>query len=352
MMTPQSHFPLGLAVLAILGTMACAETAPSLPPAEEVLLVVNSTEATLSVIPVAAPGTAIKVPLGGTSPTPVTVAARDGIAVVPLGLDPSVVIVDLRGGQVLDRVSLPPGSGATGAAIINDSIAYVANPNLNTVTRIHLRTGDTASVRVGVYPQGMVFTRGRLFVLNGNLVNFAPAGPSWITVIDPVTNTRASGIDSIPLPGPGNAGFADVASDGLMYVMSSGSFTGGEGRLHIVDPVGRAEVANFGGFGTAPGTIAADGGERLFVSSFAEGLMEFNTRTRTVTRGAGNGITIPGNSAVELDSNGRIYAISTGPCQGGQAGVAHVLRTNLTERTTINLGECSIYATITFIPPQ
>jgi hypothetical protein len=280
------------------------------------------------------------------------VAALDGIAIVPMGLDNTAAIVDLRAAQVLTTIHLPDGSGATGAAIVNDSIAYVGNPNLNSVTRIHLRTGDTASVRVGVYPQGMVFTRGPLFVLNGNLVNFAPAGPSWITVIDPVTNARAAGIDSIPLPGPGNAGFADVASDGLIYVMSSGSFAGGEGRLHIVDPVGRAEVANFGGFGVAPGAIAADGGERLFISSFAEGLMEFNTRTRTVVRGAGNGISIPGNSAVEVDETGRIYGISSGPCQGGQVGTAHVLRANLTERAAIALGECAIFAAVSLIPPE
>ena len=330
----------------------CADTTDPLPPADEVLLVVNSTESSLSIIPVEAPGNAVTVPLGGTTPTPVSVAALDGIAIVPMGLDNTVTVVDLRAGQVVNTISLPAGSGATGAAIINDTIAYVANPNLNTVTRIHLLTGDTASVRVGVYPQGMVFTRGRLFVMNGNLVNFSPAGPSWITVIDPVTNARATGIDSIPLPGPGNAGFADVATDGLIYVMSAGSFGGPEGRLHIVDPVGRAEVANFGGFGAAPGAIAADHGERLFVSSFGEGLMEFNTRTRAVVLGAGSGVAIPGNSAVEVDDAGRIYAISTGPCQGGQVGVAHVLRADLTESDTINLGECAIIAAITLIPPE
>ena len=331
---------------------ACADTTDPLPPADEVLLVVNSTEASLSIIPVESPGTSVTVPLGGTTPTPVSVAALDGIAIVPMGLDNTVAVVDLRSAQVVNTIHLPAGSGATGAAIINDTIAYVANPNLNTVTRIHLLTGDTASVRVGVYPQGMVFTRGRLFVMNGNLVNFSPAGPSWITVIDPVTNAKATGIDSIPLPGPGNAGFADVASDGLIYVMSTGAFSGPEGRLHIVDPVGRAEVANFGGFGIAPGAIAADNGERLFVSSFGEGLMEFNTRTRAVVLGAGNGVSVPGNAAVEVDDSGRIYAISTGPCQGGQVGVAHVLRANLTESGTINLGECAIIAAMTLIPPE
>ena len=335
-----------------LAVGGCAETSAPLPPADEVLVVVNSTEASLSVVPVESPSGTAPAPLGGTTPTPVGVATHDGIAIVPLGLDNSAAVVDLEARQVVLTVFLPAGSGATGVAIVDDSIAYVGNPNLNSVTRINYRSGDTASVAVGVYPQGMIFTRGKLFVLNGNLVQFAPAGESWITVIDPVTNAKASGIDSIPLPGPGNAGFADVASDGLIYVMSSGDFASGEGRLSIVDPVDRVEIANFGGFGTGPGAIAADGGERLFVSSFTEGLMEFNTRTRTVVRGAGNGVSIPGNSAVEVDSKGRIYAISTGPCQGGQPGVAHVLRANLSEASAINLGECAIFAAVTSIPPE
>ena len=247
-------------------------------------------------------------------------------------------------------IQLSAGSGATGVAIVDDSIAYVGNPNLNTVTRVNYITGDTASVAVGVYPQGIIFTRGKIFVMNGNLVNFAPAGPSWLTVIDPVTNAHATGIDSIPLPGPGNAGFADVGSDGLLYVISTGDFFGGQGRLSIVDPVGRTEVGNFGGIGTGPGALAADAGERLFISSFSEGLMEFNTVTRTLVHGAGDGIQIAGNSAVEVDSKGRIYAISTGPCQGGTPGVAHVLRTNLSESGTIPLGECAIVAAVTKIP--
>lgn len=336
--------------LLALAAVACADTTAPLPPAEEVLLVVNSTEASLSVVPVESPNTGITIPLGGTTPTPVVVAARNGIALVPMGLDNSVAVVDLKAGTVLRTIQLTPGSGATGVAIVSDTFAYVANPNLNTVTRVNYRTGDTASVDVGVYPQGIAFTRGKVFVLNGNLVNFVPDGPSWISVVDPVTNQLASGIDSIALPGPGNAGFADVGSDGLLYVISTGDFAGGQGRLSIVDPVGRTEVANFGGIGTGPGALAADGGERLFISSFSEGLMEFNTVTRTLVRGEGDGIDIPGNSAVEVDSKGRIYAIGTGPCQGGQPGTAHVLRANLSEQDTITLGECAIFAAVTNIP--
>lgn len=331
---------------------ACADTNAPLPPPEEVLLVVNSTANTLSIVPVDAPQSARAVELGGTTPTPVGVSARGDIALVPLGLDNAAAVVDLRAAQVLRRIPLPANSGATGSAMVDDSIAYVANPGLNSVSRVNYMTGATSEVAVGVYPQGMVFTRGKVFVLNGNLVNFEPAGASWMTVIDPATNAVADGVDSIPLTGDGNAGFGTVGGDGLLYVLSSGKFGEGDGRLSAVDPVGRTEVASFAGFGTAAGGLAADADTRVYVSSFADGLMVFDTDSNEVLRGVGQGIPIPSNSAVAVDSKGRVYAIESGPCSGGQTGTAHVLDTALEEIRTIPLGECAAGATVVQIPPE
>jgi hypothetical protein len=333
--------------------LGCADTNAPLPDPEEVLLAVNSTANTLSIVPVEHPEDAVEVPLGGTTPTPVGVSARGGVAVVPLGLDNAAAVVDLRDAQVMRLVPLPANSGATGSAIVDDSIAYVANPNLNSISRVNYLTGTAQEVPVGRYPQGIIFTRGKVFVLNGNLdESFSPAGPSWLTVIDPATNAPADGVDSIPLTGDGNAGFADVAGDGLLYVMSTGSFFEGEGRLSIVDPVDRTELASFSGFGTGPGNLASDGGVRIFVSSFAEGLMEFDTDSNKVVLGADEGIPIPSNSAVAVDSHGRVYGIESGPCRGGQRGKAHVLDSELKEVRTITLGECPSGVTVVRIPPE
>ena len=337
-----------LALASTLVLLGCAETSAPLPPPDEVLLVVNSTEASLSVVPVDNPGAAVKIPLGGTTPTPVGVSAREGVAIVPMGLDNAVAVVDLRQARVLRTIPLAANSGATGSAVVDDSIAYVANPNLNTVTRVNYLTGDTASLAVGVFPQGVVFSRGRIFVLNGNLVNFVPAGPSWLTVINPTTHTVEN--DSVPLTGPGNAGFADEGADGILYVMNTGPYDGiTPGRLSLVDPVGQNELASFAGFGNAPGPVAAGTG-RLYVSSYAEGLMVFDTDQRRVVRGAGNGLPIANNATVAVDAEGRIYALETGPCSGGVPGKAHVLRPDLSEIRQITLGECPVGAVVTEIP--
>ncbi len=333
----------------VLLCAACADTNAPAPEPTEALLVVNSTANTLSIIPVDNPAAGVQVQLGGTTPTPVGVSAFGRTAIVPLGLDNAVAVVDLIDAVVTRLVPLPDNSGATGSAVVDDSIAFVANPNLNSVSRINYVTGATTEVDVGVYPEGIVYARGRIFVLNGNLdATFSPAGPSWITVLDPTTTTI---LDSLPLTGPGNAGYGVLGGDGLLYVMNTGSFFSGEGRLSIVDPVGLTEVASFTGFGTGPGNVATDGVSRIYVSSFVEGLMEFDTETNQVLHGAGTGVAIPGNSAVAVDSKGRIYALESGPCQGGQPGKAHVLDSTLVQRSTITLGECPSGAVTIRIPP-
>ena len=82
-------------VLSGLAGLACAPTSPDLPPAEEVLLVVDSTENNLRVVPVNSPSSSAMIALGGISPTPVGVSARNEIALVPMGLDNSVALVAL-----------------------------------------------------------------------------------------------------------------------------------------------------------------------------------------------------------------------------------------------------------------
>lgn len=338
-------------VVAACALAACAETAPFPPPPEEVLLVVDSTADQLSIIPTAAPNTGTDVALGGVGATPVSVAARAGIALVPLGGADAVAVVDLAAGTVLRTISLAAGSGATGAAIVDDSIGYVADPGLGTVTRVNYLTGDTAAVAVGGQPRALVFTRGKLFVLDGALDgSFEPTGASYLLVIDPVTNARvATGVDSIPLPGPGNARYAAVGADGLLYVMNVGKSASGEGRLSIVNPVTREELANFGGFGNSPGGVAT-AGELLYVASRSEGLMVFDTHARELLRGAGEGVAIAQNSAVATDAAGRIYALSAGPCSGAAGAQAHILRSDLVEQGTIPLAECALAAVVATIP--
>ncbi len=325
----------------------CADTNAPPPEPLELLLVVNRQGSTLTIVSVDGQDSPTTVQLGGTGASPAGVAAREGIAVVPLGDADELAVVDLIGRRLIHRIQLADGSGATGAAMVSDSVAYVANPRLNSITRVNVFTRQTAEVPVGVFPQGFAVARGRLFVLNGNLDQTGePAGPSWITVINPGTNGLAAGIDSIPLTGPGNAAFATVGGDGVLYVVNRGRSTPAEGRLSVVDPLERTEVASFAGLGLLPGDLATDGQSRVFVSSLTEGLLEFNTDSNAVVRGEADGIAITSNSGVAVDSKGRVYAIEAGGCAAGQPGIAHVLDEDLEEIGRIPLGRCSAGAAV------
>jgi hypothetical protein len=336
-------------VLSTATPLACAETAAPPPAPEEVIVVLNTTGATLSLIPVAAPTQVSTIPLGASDVQPVSVTARGGTAIVPLRARNAIAVVDLGEGQLINTIPLQPGSGVAGAALVDDSIAYVSNANSNSITRIDLTTGDTASLTVGVTPQQVTFTRGRLLVLNANLDSLGkPAGESWISVVDPAAAAPGALIDSIPLIGPGNAQFSAVANDGLMYVVQPGDPSVDEGRLSVVDPVRRQELASFGGFGFGPGDLTADGGDRLLISSRTEGLMEFDTADRAIVRGEGNGIPIPANTGVAVDSQGRIYALEAG-CSDN--GVVHVLRPDFTEIRTIPVGQCATQVLLARVLP-
>lgn len=341
--------PLGPALLALAAslTYGCADTNAPAPEPEELLVVVNRTGNTLGIVPLNGSDGPSEVALGGLGSAPTTVAVRGGTAVVPLGPADAVSIVDLVARSLVTRIRLAPGSGATGAAILDDSIAYVANPALNTVSRVNYVEETVTDVPVGIHPQGIVFTRGRVFVLNGNIDETGePLGPSWITVLDPATNQPAAGIDSIGLSGPGNAAFGVPAADGLLYVISRGGAVG-EGRISAVDPLERAEVASFAGLGPRPGDLTTDGLARIFISSLVEGLLEFNTDSNEVVRGVGEGVNIPSNSAVAVDSRLLVYAIESGGCQPGQTGIAHQLDEDLVEVRQFPLGRCPVAALVT-----
>ena len=334
--------------LSIAATVACAETAAPPPAPEEVIVVLNTTGATLSLVPVAAPNQISTIPLGASDVEPVSVAALGATAVVSLHARSAIAVVDLRLRQLVNTIALEPGSEVAGVALVDDSTAYVANSNLNSITRVDLATGDTASLVVGSTPGQVTFTRGRLLVMNANLDSLGmPAGESWISVVDPAVGDRGAQTDSIPLIGPGNAQFSAVASDGLVYVVQVGDPSMDEGRLSVVDPVRRQELASFGGFGFGPGDLTADEGDRLLISSRTEGLMEFDTAEHAIVRGEGNGVPIPANTGVAIDSQDRLYALEAG-CS--DTGLLHVLRPDFTEIRTVTVGQCATQVLLARVP--
>jgi len=195
-----------LVLLTLTLAVGCSDALEQTSSAGQVIGVVNANDRTLSVISATDfTVTTRSWQMGGA--TPRTIDGRGHVFLVPLGAADAVgvnLFFTCPPGALSLCVQpdyalrLPPGSGATGVAIQDDSIAWIANPNLNTVTRVNYLNGDTTSIAVGVYPQAVAIVGTRVFVVNSNLVGSTPAGPSWLTSFD-CCGVRTT--DSIPLTG-------------------------------------------------------------------------------------------------------------------------------------------------------
>jgi hypothetical protein len=346
-----------LSFLALLFLGACSDALEQKTSAGQVVGVVNAGDRTLSLVS-ATDFTVSTRDWQSGSATPSTIAGFGSGFVVPLGQANAVGVSFLRdcpqGVLALcvpnDYVlPLASGSGATGVAIQDDSIAWIANPNLNTVTRLNYLDGGTVSVAVGVDPQAVAIVGTRVFVVNRNAAGGSPAGPSWLTSFD-CCGARTP--DSIGLTGS-NAHFAVVGDDSLLYVVASGRPGMAEGRLSIVDPAARTEVAVVNGLGESPGPAAFHpAGGRLLIASLTEGILEVNTTIRAVTRGPGNGVKPGGHgvSGLAIDLRGRVYAVDQGGCTG--PGAVHVLTAppDYRDVQSVTVGKCPATAAIAATP--
>lgn len=332
-----------LAVLPLLALAACGDTeSPPVRP-DEYAVVLNSTGRSLSVISIE--DTTVRFTLGiGSQGSPVSMAVRGATAVVPMGTYPAAAVVNLRTREVFN-VPLPAGSGATGVAFANDSIAVVANPSLNTVTPVNVRRLTAgASVAVGTYPQSVAAGNGRVYVVNGNLVDFVPAGPGSVTVLDeqlrPAGTVALTGINSS----------AGRVVSGTLYVANAGSFGADDGSVSVVGASSLTETSRATGFGNFPGALAGGPGGRLYVATYGTGLLKWNPATGTFDRGPGNAILPGGEAAVAglgTDSQGRVYVVAPGDCSA--AGKLYRLSAADAVEMEVSTGICPFVVEFTTI---
>jgi hypothetical protein len=340
-----------LAALALpLGAAAC-EGDPNEPEiAERLVLTVNSVENSLSLIPVDGGANVQVRTVGlGASGTPTGVSARGAYAVVPLGTYPFAAVVNLRTGMVDYRIALPVNSGATGSDFVNDSIAVVANPGRNTVTPINVLRGTSeAPIAVGTYPAAVISDGARVYVLNGNLVNFAPAGPGSVTVLD----ENLGVVRTVQLTGINPSAGAIVGN--RLYVLNAGSFGGNNGSLSVVNLQTLAEESHHTGFGEFPSSIAASPGGDLYVGIYGTGIVVWDPQSRTFRvplnapiKPNGSGIV----SGLGFGYAGRLHTADAGTCQ--TPGVVHRLSANdgSLERT-VTVGICPFGIAFADVPEE
>jgi hypothetical protein len=331
---------------------ACSDALERDTTAGYAVAVVNSGDNTISMID-ATSFSAFTIPLTPFTGTPTTLAARGEVILVAMGSTNGVRVITqgILPPSVPDLIALPDSSGATGVAVASSFLAFAANPNLHSVTQIAYLTGNTVTDSVGIYPQAVAATETRVYVADGNLVGGAPAGPSFVRMNSLPILRGLPTWQTISLS-CSNARFLTLGGDGLLYVVCSGTPGSGDGRLAVVDPTSRRELAVINGLGESPGPIVYHPSGRLLIASPTHGILEVNALTRSVTRGPGNGIKPSGDgiSGLALDPRGRVYAVAPGTCAG--PGHVHVLSAPPDYRplATPTVGVCPAAAVLAAVP--
>jgi hypothetical protein len=328
-----------LALLLVAGTGALAgcdsPTDPDPVAGTDWGVVLNSVERSLTFFDVKDPAATSTIGLG-PSGTPVSVTAWGEIAIVPMGITPEVAVVDLRAGEILHRVALPEGSGASGAAFLNDSIALVGNPERNSVSPVNFRRGTVGDeIEVGGYPAHLIESGSTVFVLNAELENWAPARPGTISVIGQGLTVGAT----IELSGT-NPGAAFWSGNAL-FVLNRGTWGAGDGSLSIVHGLTLTEELHFEGFGDFPGSMAPGVDGLLYLSLYGEGIVAWDPRTESFVIGHDAPLT-PGDSPpishLAIDHEWRMYAANPGTCEA--PGVLYRLGASAGVDATIPVGVC------------
>lgn len=299
--------------LLLLGSLVLAACESTVAPPEDTVaavgVVLGSADNSLTIFEVDDPTRTRTVGLGPDG-SPVSLALRGRLAVVPLGVVPALAVVDLPSATLVRTVGLPAGSGATGVDFLNDSMVVVANPGLNSVSPVNVLRGTVGpQIPVGRYPQAVKVHAGRVWIVNAELQDFVPAGPGTLTVLDAATLNPAG---TVTLSGL-NPGAVAAAPDGSLHVLHSGRFGAADGSVSVVDPVARTETAHVPGFGEFPGALAFGPSGHLHVSSFAFGLATWNPQ------GAGSWVRAPGApglpgrlasaAGLGFDAEGRLHVL-------------------------------------------
>ncbi len=329
---------------------ACASTIGPTTPPVEVLVVLDSLDDTLRIVPVDSASVIHRIPLDLGNSVTTTLAlnaqtAAIGVSLHGQGTLDNVVLFDIGTQRAVCGGPIPlHGSGPTGALVYGPAgEVYAATPTTDSIAVVFPSCGVTQGSIAGS-PRSFGVARGVVYAVVANRERCIPHAlncPSWLVPLPAHPN------DSIPLLGPGGASGAVFGPDGFLYVINAGTGAS-DGVLSKVDPSTGSAVA-IPGFGHLPQYIATDGGSRIFVVSATDGLMVFNVRTQQVDRGAGAGVPVGAPRGIVVDDLGHIYIPQLSTCASGTHGTILVLGSDLVARPPITVGRCPVAVGVTEI---
>ena len=226
-----------------IAVAACSPTIGPVVESVQVLVVLDSLDQLLRIIPVDSLNIVHTLAFNTNGSIALKMAVSGGLAAI--GAGDSVMLVDLAQRRTRCTEKLT-GRFPVGAVSFDDSgQVRTATTQSDVVNRVDPTTpGQTCGTQHDVVPggpQGFGAARSIVFVVIGNRKSCLPVtidcaeDPSWLATLVG---------DSVPLSGPGNASGAALGPDGFLYVAVAGNGNP-NGRLAQVDPVSRRETRRF-----------------------------------------------------------------------------------------------------------
>lgn len=231
----------------------------------------------------------------------------DTAYVVCSGQD-DICVIDLEQEEVVSKIYCIPGSNPWYMVLYQDSLIYVSNFNLHSVSKISLATGSLLDeIEVGMSPEGMLLVGDKLYVANtGWDDSLYIYHPGSVSVIDLTGDTVLATI-STPL----NPQYLALDPQGEVNVICTGDWWSTFGWVYVIDPQTDIPVDSMY-TGGSPGHIRVGPwgiGHLAAGGWWTEGyIYTVNTLTEEVLHGSDNPIlTDPGVMEVLEDDWGWIY---------------------------------------------
>lgn len=222
--------------------------------------------------------------------------------------DDDICVIDLGQEEVISRIYCISGSNPWYMVIYQDSLIYVSNFNLHSVSKISLATGALLDeIAVGMSPEGMFLLNDKLYVANtGWDDTLYIYHPGSVSVVDLTGDTVMATI-----PTSLNPQYLDIDPQGEVNVVCTGDWGSTFGWVYVIDPQTDTPVDSMY-TGGSPGHIRVGKsgiGHLAAGGWWTEGyIYTVNTLTEEVLHGSDNPIiTDPGVMEVLEDNWGWIY---------------------------------------------
>jgi len=244
----------------------------------------------------------------GAAPNQMLIA--DGMGYIVNSVSNTLQIVDLDTNRdVRPPIYLGDGANPMQMALPGNGKAYISLLLANEVAVVDLRSGEvTNRIKVGTAPTGMASAAGKVYVTNTAFsydptANKVTYGQGSVSVIDAISEKV---VKTIPVGT--NPQFTALDPKGRVHVSCTGDYGPTPGEIDVIDPRIDTVVAKVP-IGGAPGPIAITFDGRAYVADSIYGVTGYDANALQVTLPPEHALNLGGSVFdIKADSMGRLYA--------------------------------------------